>query len=498
MEGEVYIIMDVEKVLEIESKYHLYEDTIEGVQYWMYARHELCQLYFPYLKDPDMGISHNKLKNKASFIKKAFGLLWNSIWNGRRRASRAEVCIIDHERRVCEDGVYECKHTKEVYEYFKKKAIILERPYNYGHLKPINEEHIVYLDYISLLCNFYYLYVKYFRRKRYNDIYNQVKSHMEIPLAEMNQALQMNCSLGTISDMVSKVILRNQVRIKKMDELFDRIQPRILIETVGYSNTCMAANEVARKRNIIIYEMQHGAFGATHYGYNLKTDREIKQLPNYFLIFGDFWKLNFDNFLKRENIRAVGFPYLEKKIRIEKGKMKSDGKKMVLFLSSGEIGEKFARIACKFVEEVNESNQCDIVYKLHPGEYLVWEKNYPKLKELHQSGKIHVIDSSDSNLYALFSKADIQVVGTLSTTIHEGLAFGLKTIAYSIGDLVDLKYLFDKQYAYRIDDLEDVESIYRILMDQDEGMQVETGFFWKQNALKNIVEVIEETSGVKG
>lgn len=489
--------MDIEKVLEIENKYHLYEDTIEGIQYWMYARYELCQFYFPRLKDPDIGIAHSKLKNKASFIKKVGGLLWNSIWNGRRRVSKAEVCIIDHERRVCEDGVYECKYTKEVYEYFKKKAIILERPYNYGHLKPINEDNIVYLDYISLLCNFYYLYVKYFRRKKYNSIHNQVKSRMEMPLLEMNQALQMNCSLENISTILSKIILTNQVRLKKMDELIDRIQPRILIETVGYSNTCMAANEVARKKNIIIYEMQHGAFGATHYAYNLRTDKKIEQLPDYFLVFGDFWKQN-ENFLEGENIRAVGFPYLEKRNRKEKGQIKSDGKKTVLFLSGGDIGEKLSKIACKFVEEVGTIIQCNVIYKLHPGEYLVWEKNYPELRELHQNGKIQVIDSNDSNLYALFSKADIQVVGTLSTTVYEGLAFGLKTIAYNIGDLGDLKYLFDQQCAYRIDDLEDVDSIYRILVDQNECMQVDADFFWKQNALENIIEVIEETSGVKG
>lgn len=490
--------MDIEKVLEIENKYHLYEDTIEGVQYWMYARRELCLFYFPRLKDPSIGIVHNKLKNKTGFIKKAGGLLWNSIWNGRRKVSRAEVCIIDHERRVFEDGAYECKYTKEVYEYFKKKAIILERPYNYGHLRPINEDRIVYLDYISLLCNFYYLYVKYFRRKEYNAIYNQVKSHMEIPLAEMNHAFQMNCSLENIAAILSKVILRNQVRIKKMDELFDRIQPRILIETVGYSNTCMAANEVARKKNIIIYEMQHGAFGAIDSVYNLRADKKIMQLPDYFLVFGDFWKLNWEIFSKGENIRAVGFPYLEKKIRMLRGKIKSDGKKTVLFLSSGNIGEKLSRIACKFVEEVDILEQCNVFYKLHPGEYLVWEKNYPELRELHQSGKIQVIDSNDSNLYALFSKADIQVVGTISTTIYEGLAFGLRTIAYNLGNLGDLKYLFDKLYAYRIDNLEDVESIYKILMDQNECTQVDASFFWKQNALENIIEVIEETSGVKG
>lgn len=489
--------MDSDKILEIENKYNLYEDTIDGINYWVYARFEICMFYFSRLRDPSIGESHYKLKNKASFVKKVGGLIWNSIWNGKRKISKAEICIIDHERRVWGEQAYECKYTKQIYEHFKEKAIILERPYNYGHLKSIAKEKIVYLDYISLLCNLYYLYIKYCRKKKYHDIYNNVKEHMEAPLIEMNQQLHMKCKLEDVAVIITKIILTNKVRIKKMEELLDKIQPKILIETVGYSNTCMAANEVARRKRITIYEMQHGEIGPEHYAYNYRTNKNIIQFPDYILLFGDYWKLGIEYPLKKENIKSVGFPYLEEQVRKERGKRNVSKKKTVLFLSTGMIGRKLSKLACKFVLMMDANIECEVIYKLHPGEYLAWEQTYPELRELYHKGKIQVIDSNESNLYALFAKSDVQIGGTPSTAIFEGLAFNLLTIVYNMFDLRELNYLFENDLAYKIDDIEDAGIIYKIMMEKQSSKKNDWEFIWKSNAMKNIIEVIEQTSNIR-
>ena len=227
--------MDIDRILKLEGKYNLYEDTIEGIHYWMYGRGELCNFILPRIENPEVGKAHNQLKSKTSFLGKVWGLLYNSIWNGKRKAFQAEVCIIDHERRIWENNEYECKYTKEIYEHYKDKAIILERPYNYGHLKPIGKEKVAYLDYISLLCNFHYLFVKTFRKRKYRKICNEIERHMRDPLKELNQEIGIHYSMAELQAYLSKVILRNQVRIREMERLLDKIQPRIIIEVVGWS-----------------------------------------------------------------------------------------------------------------------------------------------------------------------------------------------------------------------------------------------------------------------
>lgn len=117
------------------------------------------------------------------------------------------MCIIGHERRIWENNEYECKYTKEIYEYYKDKAIILERPYNYGHLKPIGEEEkVVYLDYISLLCNFHYLFVKNFRKRKYREICNEVETHMREPLKELNQEIGIHYTMAELQAYLAKII----------------------------------------------------------------------------------------------------------------------------------------------------------------------------------------------------------------------------------------------------------------------------------------------------
>ncbi len=490
--------MDIDQILKLEEQYNLYDDTIEGIHYWMYARSELCAFILPRIENPEVGKAHNHLKSKASFWGKVWGLLYNSIWNGKRKAFQAEMCIIGHERRIWENNEYECKYTKEIYEYYKDKAIILERPYNYGHLKPIGEEEkVVYLDYISLLCNFHYLFVKNLRKRKYREICNEVETHMREPLKELNQEIGIHYTMAELQAYLAKIILRNQTRIRQMEKLLDKIQPRSIMEVVGYSNTCMAANEVAKRKNIITYEMQHGIAGHTDYGYNFKTEKALPQLPSYFLTFGDYVEGNI-RFPVEKEVRSVGFPYLERKVMKRREAKKEKDIKTVLFLSSGQIGEHFSQLACRLAELTETEQKCNVIYKLHPGEYVAWEQRYPRLLELEREGKIRVIDSSDSDLYQLFDEADVQVAGTPTTSICEGLAFGLVTLVYDFYDLTKISFLFEEGFAQKISDTSDIQPILDAVTGSTGKKEENWRKMWKGNAMKNIVNVIEKTSGVKG
>ena len=47
--------MDIDRILKLEGKYNLYEDTIEGIHYWMYGRGELCNFILPRIENPEVG-----------------------------------------------------------------------------------------------------------------------------------------------------------------------------------------------------------------------------------------------------------------------------------------------------------------------------------------------------------------------------------------------------------------------------------------------------------
>ena len=85
------MIVDIDQILKLEEKYNLYDDTIEGIHYWMYARSELCAFILPRIENPEVGKAHNHLKSKASFWGKVWGLLYNSIWNGKKGISGRDV-----------------------------------------------------------------------------------------------------------------------------------------------------------------------------------------------------------------------------------------------------------------------------------------------------------------------------------------------------------------------------------------------------------------------
>jgi hypothetical protein len=68
-----------------------------------------------------------------------------------------------------------------------------------------------------------------------------------------------------------------------------------------------------------------------------------------------------------------------------------------------------------------------IVYRLHPSESAGWQERYP---ELAASG-LEVEPAASRSLYASQADADVQV-GVYSTSLLEGLAFGLPTFTVDL------------------------------------------------------------------
>ena len=176
-------------------------------------------------------------------------------------------------------------------------------------------------------------------------------------------------------------------------------------------------NEVSKMCGIKTVELQHGIINREHIAYNYPSCVSVNQFPDYFFVWSDFWKNRVKCPILENRIIATGFPYLEKQIRkYAKKRIQKSEKKVVLFLSQGNIGRHLAQIAIG-VYKVLDRNKYHIIFKLHPDEFVSWKNQFPELAECSD---IEIIDNGKQNLYELFAKSDVQV-GCFSTAIYEGL-----------------------------------------------------------------------------
>ena len=97
--------------------------------------------------------------------------------------------------------------------------------------------------------------------------------------------------------------------------------------------------------------------------------------------------------IPQEKIIPIGYQYLNEAVEALSNIQKKD---QILFLSQGTIGEELSEFAVQMKEIV--PNQIQVIYKLHPGEYLRWKTEYKSLYDASQKGLISVV-AGDSPSY---------------------------------------------------------------------------------------------------
>ena len=141
------IDVKMDEFLEIERKYNLYQDTIEGVNYWVYARMHIW--YASVLKDCiNLGVVHyTDKKDFKEQVKTYIKLIINAI--KAKRIKKSDICLINHSRRVFQKEYYECVYTDDIAQKLPEN-IVLEFPYPMTHLEPVRTQNLFYMDEIIL------------------------------------------------------------------------------------------------------------------------------------------------------------------------------------------------------------------------------------------------------------------------------------------------------------------------------------------------------------
>lgn len=463
---------------QIEKKYNLLNANIEGYYFWNYARFRISWYYEQ--NQRHLGNAHSE--KKETFNGK-LNVIWtqfkNIVSKGKIPNKKCDLLVLNHPRRVLLNGVYECIYTDEIAEKLSN-VVVLEEAYQNIHYQPVKTKNLVYTDIVDIKSFWYCVFQKNFLPVRFRRIRLEILQIIYKPIEELNLIYNTNISANQLADEIIYGFYMYKVERNYYIKIVNRLKPRVIMEVVSYSRKCMVVNEIAEEMDIPTIELQHGTIGEEHGAYNFPTGYRIKQFPKYVFLFSEYWNKNTSFPIPQENRKIVGFPYLEK---MAAGLMYLNGedraKKNILFLSSGPIGDKLAEVALGLLDLLDD-NKYHIIFKLHPGEYAVWREQYPAL----QNSSIEVIDNNRINLYELYAISDFQISGYNTTTVFEGLYFGLQTFILNSYVSKEIAGLCDCGIANYFNTASDLAKQIQNSKDVGSLRKVD---LWEEDSLKKIL-----------
>jgi len=456
--------------LRMEEDLDLFDQRIDGVYFWERIR---FPLHHQILESTGIiGRAHTKLERTvANRSRSALRSLKNVFVKNPYLASKSELLFLGSSRRkLGEDGKWWDIYCDPIIQHLDGSYTYLESAYLNGHLTPAKTENIRYLDLPLYLAA---------ARRKFNLVRLSLTGSERDLLKNIQEriAARFNVTIDLEEVVQRNLFIRKSV-LPAYQTLLERVSPKLVFVVCSYGRETFI--EACKTMEIPVVELQHGVIGQYKLAYSFPGSKRAKRtFPDYLFSFGDFWKTSVEYPISKDRIYSVGYPYLENEARRYSGIEKRD---QLLFISQGTIGKEMAKFAVELSER--EDFPLGIVYKLHPGEYARWRKEYPWLAE----ADIQVVDDDHIPLYKLFAESRIQI-GVNSTAIFEGLNFGLKTILLNLPGVEYMDQLVKEQIARVVSSPEELaERIWA----EGAAPQIQTERFFKPDSLNNIKQAMDE------
>lgn len=419
-----------EKIWYLENKHNLLDIKVNKVNIWQMIRFTIFNKInkkYGFYEEAHSGMKRNLINQ----VKKCKNIILNSILkNPFDKKFQGSTLVMEHPRKVKMNEGYADVYSQELVKDMESKDYFsIEYPYMGKHFKSFNDENKSYMD-------FFYLYaILSLPTALFKFTKKEKKSIIELKEL-LNKHFQLNINLEKF--LYSKIIIF-KLKYRFFDKLIKKKNIKRVIVVVSYGNYPLIA--AARDNNVEVIEMQHGVITNYHLAYNFgKTNKELNYFPDRLLTFGPYWN-NIDGLPNQTKIETYGFGYLNKQLEYYNNVGKQ--KKQILFISQGTIGKQLGKIAFEIAKTMPDYH---FVYKLHPGEYNRWQKEYEALKKASKLNNFEVIDNNEKNLYSYLAESEFQV-GVYSTAIFEGLALNCKTILINLPGIDYMEELIEKKYV---------------------------------------------------
>jgi len=460
-----------EAFLQMEDELDLFDQRIEGVYFWERIR---FPLHYEILKKAGViGEAHTRLeRTTVNRSRSALRSLKNAFVKNPYLVPKSEILFLGSSRRkLRSDDKWWDIYCDPVIEHLGRSYTYFESAYLNGHLTPAKTDNIRYLDFP--------LYMAAVRRKFSLVEFSLTGSERSLLKNVREQIADRFGVTIALEKIVQRDLLIRKSVLPVYRALLKKVSPKIAFVVCSYGKETFI--EACKSMKIPVVELQHGVVSPYHLGYSFPGSKRTKRtFPDYLFSFGDFWKMGVEYPISKDRICSVGYPYLEDEAKQYAGIKKKD---QIVFISQGTVGKEMSRFAVQL--GARNDFPLKIVYKLHPGEYARWQREYPWLIE----SDIQVVDDDSIPLYQLFAESRIQV-GVNSTALYEGLIFGLQTILLDLPGVEYMEHLIEQQVARVISSPEElVEGIRNELVPK-----VKTERFFKPNSLNNIKKAINEIS----
>lgn len=444
---EVYCILE-----KIENQENLFRKKIEEIYFWKIIRFSLFDEIG--IKSKMMEKAHDERINKIKKSKKLFlGAIENFFKNNN---SKKKIIIFESDAYFKENKKTLSKFYFDLIEKFKKEKIdfevvyplYLEKEYRLEKNSYTKENYkYLFFKIIGLIKNRFNIFKFSSIDKEYLE---KLKKYFEKETGIKN--------LEILNEKNFKKILINFESEYKYYRNFFRIkQPQKIYIICSYGKEALIA--AAQDLDIEVIELQHGVMTKYHIGYDFPNIK-IPYFPDKLLLWGEYWKDNV-NLPKNVKIELYGYPYLKR--QYEKYKNIEKNLNQVIFISQGTIGKSLSEKAIEFAKE---NPQLKVVYRLHPGEFLRWKKEYKDLYENRNLENLVISDNNEKNLYEYLFESKY-LIGVYSTVIYEALNLELKVgvinlFAYEeMDDLIYKNYvrLFDINEKININELKILKTV---------------------------------------
>lgn len=477
----------IDRFLALEEKHNLFELEAAGVCYWPWLRVQLFNDIVEQLEETSKAHAEFKDVGPRDKLKAVFSLLWNSIYrNPLWFLKQKDILVLNHTRRVFNGKYYECKYTERVLEKIPWSYCVLENPHQGRHFKPVRTKNLRCKDYIDLMQEIHLVvYCLTGSKALKGDTEERLNEVLEL----YEQAFGVVLEKAAWKKKAQKLIRKSLVHRKYFRKILRRVKPQLILEVVGYTFNRGVMNVLAAESGIPTVELQHGIIGEGHIAYNFAVPRQYAFFPDYIFLFGTFWKDTARFPLPEQRLIVTGAPYFEDEIskKMSEPVSQKEPRKTILFISQGTIGLPLSRFAVALSEKLDTAG-FRLLYKLHPGEYSDWKKNYPELA----AADIEVIDNSEQELYALLKTADA-AVGVYSTAVFEALTFGCKLFIVKLFGHERMQQLYQKGLATLVGKPDELAVALQHQVVTDEQPMWKQ--FWTEKSLDNIVYEMNQIIG---
>lgn len=454
--------------LEVEDSF--FSHRIREVPIWERIRYAVFETAFY-----KTGVVSRPLDDSTSAWRRFLTVVhgcWNLLSKNPFLANEASRLYWGHERRKkLDDGRWWDIYCDPIHEEEKVSFVHLESPFDQGHRAPAKTDHLYYLDFVHQMGGLT-------SELPFMDIQLTPREVETVRAIEASLEDEFSVEFDLVP-MIERTLTYRKVMLPMFRRMLNRIDPEVAIIVVSYNKHNFI--EVCKDIGVPVVELQHGGFGKYDAGYAFPGGRTKDVFPDYLFVFGQFWKESVDFPIPAENVIPIGYPFLERQSRTYRN---VESKDSVLFLSQWTIGHDLTKIATEFSYRADE---CSVTVKLHPGEYSNWEEKYPWLID----APLTVIDGDEPPLYELFAGSSVQV-GVYSTTVYEGLHFGLDTYLLDLPGVSRMRHLIEDGDARLVTDSSELLANLRT---EDDTHTVDTEYYFEPDAINNFERALAEIIG---